>query len=172
MKKFFKILLISLLVIFILAQFFPKPVANDSGVFNQPIQSVHVVPPAADSIIKTSCYNCHSNKTDYPWYSNIQPVAWWLGDHIAEGKSQLNFSVFGTYPIGKQYKKLEEVIDEVKSGDMPLESYTIIHRYAILNDTQKATLTSWASALRDSIKSAYPADSLKRKGRSQSPPKS
>jgi hypothetical protein len=120
------------------------------------------MPQNVQQILKTSCYDCHSNNTVYPWYSNIQPVAWWLKDHIDEGKRELNFSEFATYRIGRQYRKLEEINGEVKENKMPLESYTLIHSDAKLSDEQKLTLATWVTTLRDSIKAQYPEDSLKR----------
>ncbi len=90
-------------------------------------------------------------------------MAWWLDDHIREGKHDLNFSEFASYRIGKQYRKLEEVIDLVKKGDMPLQSYTIVHTDAKLTREEKVLLTSWTDALRDTIRAKYPPDSLNRK---------
>ncbi|MEQ1623916.1 MAG: heme-binding domain-containing protein, partial [Sediminibacterium sp.] len=77
-----------------------------------------------------------------------------------DGKRHLNFNEFNKYRIAKQYKKLEECIEEVKDGEMPLESYTIIHKNAILTEAEKTTLTNWCMTVRDSIKAKYPADSL------------
>jgi hypothetical protein len=112
--------------------------------------------------LKTACYDCHSNNTRYPWYNNIQPVAWWLANHVRDGKRGLNFSEFTAYNIGKQYRKLDGINEEIKNGDMPLGSYTLIHKDAILSQQQKISIANWVTALRDSIKAQYPADSLKR----------
>jgi hypothetical protein len=120
------------------------------------------VPTDVQNILKTSCYDCHSNNTAYPWYNNIQPVAWFLADHVKEGKGELNFSEFATYPIGRQYRKLAEINNEVKDGEMPLSSYTLIHGNAKLNDQQKLAVSNWVTSVRDSIKAHYPADSLAR----------
>lgn len=164
MKKFFKVFFISLFVALLLLQFYPKPVRNISqGTGKNDITLAHHVPDSAAKILKTSCYDCHSNNTSYPWYANIQPVAWWLGDHVKEGKSELNFSEFGTYNIARKYRKLEEIGDQVKEGEMPLSSYTIIHRDAKLSADQKNLLSAWVVSLRDSFKIAYPPDSLIRK---------
>ncbi len=125
------------------------------------ISSLYAVPDSVHQILKTSCNDCHSNTTVYPWYSNIQPIAWWLNDHVQEGKRELNFSEFANYKIRRQYRKLEEVIQEVEENKMPLSSYTIAHKNAILTDQQKNTLKLWATSIRDSIAAHYPADSLK-----------
>jgi hypothetical protein len=122
------------------------------------------------AILKTSCYDCHSNNTYYPWYNNIQPVAWWLKNHVDEGKRELNFSEFAAYRIGRQYRKLDEVNKQIKEGEMPLESYTLIHGNAKLNEQQKLMVANWVSAIRDSIKAQYPEDSLKRPQKPQQAP--
>ncbi|MEI2748516.1 MAG: heme-binding domain-containing protein [Ferruginibacter sp.] len=164
MKRFFKTLFLVLLVVLVLFQFYPRPAKNiASGPSANDISRVHAVPQEVDKILKTSCYDCHSNTTAYPWYSKIQPVALWLGDHIEEGKGELNFSEFGTYSIRRQYRKLEEINEEVKEGEMPLKSYTFIHRNASLDEKQQLILANWVTALRDSFASNYPPDSLIRK---------
>ena len=159
-----KRILLFLLVVLALFQFYPRPAKHDSqGPDLQDITRVHQVPEQVAGILKTSCYDCHSNHTYYPWYARIQPVAIWLNDHIEEGKGELNFSEFGSYNIRRKYRKLEEINEQVKEGEMPLSSYTIIHRDAKLSKEQKLAVAQWVESLRDSIKQAYPADSLKRK---------
>jgi hypothetical protein len=161
MKK----MLIILLAIFIIIQFFrpAKNIAADATAYANDISTVYIVPDSIHQLLKSSCYDCHSNNTEYPWYNNIQPVAWWLNKHVQNGKKALNFSEFATYPIRRKYKKLDGMIKEVQSGDMPLSSYTLIHRYAILTPDQKTALINWATVIRDSIKANTPADSLKNK---------
>lgn len=164
MKKFFKRLLIALLCLFILLQFYPRHNNNIAAeTSSKDISKVYNVPSTVQAILKASCYDCHSNHTTYPWYASVQPVSLWLEDHIKEGKAELNFSEFGNYSLRRQYRKLEEVIDEVKEDAMPLSSYTLIHRSAKLNAEQKAIITGWSAALRDSFTVWYPADSLLRK---------
>ncbi|MEO6584573.1 MAG: heme-binding domain-containing protein [Ferruginibacter sp.] len=164
MKRFFKILLVALLFIFILLQLMPRPVKNnDANVGANNILLTNMPPLEVQQILKNSCNDCHSNFTNYPWYSKIQPVAWWLGDHIKDGKRELNFSEFGSYSLRKQYRKLEEITKQVNEGEMPLTSYTNIHRNAILSTAEKKLLTSWANSEYDKMTKAYPADSLKRK---------
>lgn len=171
MKKFFKNLLLLLLLAFAVIQFFrPRLNIAEEEISANDISKKYAVPQDVASILKTSCYDCHSNNTNYPWYNKIQPVAWWLADHVNEGKKELNFSEFASYKIGRQYKKLEEINEEVKDGEMPLESYTLIHGEAKLNDQQKLSIANWATALRDSIKAQYPEDSLKRPQRPQQAP--
>lgn len=157
--KIVKKILIGLLIVLVVMQAF-RPAKNLSGDKTKDISVSYVVPEDVKSILAKACNDCHSNSTRYPWYSEVQPVAWWLNDHIIDGKRHMNFNEFDSYRIAKQYKKLEECIKEVKEGGMPLSSYTIIHKDAILSDTEKQALFNWCEVLRDSIKARYPADSL------------
>ena len=162
MKKVFKNLLLLLFVVIVIIQFI-HPEKNMSGpdaLLKNDICKVYLVPDNVNHILQTSCYDCHSNNTIYPWYSKIQPVAWWLNNHIVEGKREINFSEFATYRIGRQYKKLDEIIKQVKEDEMPLSSYTLLHRNAVLTADQKLEIANWASSIKDSIKIKYPADSL------------
>jgi heme-binding protein len=154
--------LLILLVIFIIIQFFrpAKNIGIDATAFKNDISTIYIIPDSVHQILATACYDCHSNNTRYPWYNNIEPVTWWLSSHIKKGKSALNFSEFASYRIGRQYKKLGGLIKEVQSDGMPLSSYTLIHRDAILTPDQKDKLINWATAIQDSIKNNTPADSL------------
>lgn len=163
LKKIFKRTFQILLLAFIVIQFF-RPAKNKAeGISNNDISKIYAVPADVQSILKTSCYDCHSNNTVYPWYAEIQPAAWWLADHVKEGKKELNFSEFASYRIGRQYRKLEEINGEVKEDKMPLESYLWIHKNSKLSEQQKLTLANWVTTIRDTIKANYPADSLVRK---------
>jgi hypothetical protein len=102
-------------------------------------------------ILQRACNDCHSNNTHYPWYTNIQPVGWWMQHHVNEGKEELNFSEFGTYTAKRQNHKMEEVAEQIKKGEMPLNSYLWIHKDAKLSDQEKEILISWANGLRRQI---------------------
>jgi len=163
MKSTFAKILVALLIIFIIIQFI-RPAKNQSsaaGVYD--INTKYKVPDSVQKIFKASCYDCHSNNTVYPWYAEIQPVGWWLSSHVNDGKRGLNFSEFTSYPIGKQYKRLQDISEQVKSDEMPLSSYLLIHTYAKLTIEQKTQIYNWVNDVRNLIKSTYPADSLKRK---------
>ena len=163
MKIFFKRVLIILLVVCVVIQFF-RPQKNIAAVPQiNDITTKYTMPTDVQTVLKTSCYDCHSNNTQYPWYNNIQPVAWFLADHVKEGKRELNFNEFASYRIGKQYRKLEAMMNEIEEDEMPIESYTFIHGGAKLSAPQKKLITDWATAIRDSIKAHYPEDSLVRK---------
>jgi hypothetical protein len=154
-----------LLATLVLIQFFhpEKNIHTTAAAVSKDISKVFSVPANVQLILQTSCYDCHSNNTEYPWYAEIQPVDWWLNHHIEEGKSEINFNEFSGYSLRRQYKKLEEIITQVKDGEMPLSSYCLVHKNAVLNAAQKTALTTWATAAMDSMKASYPADSLIRK---------
>ncbi|MEO8109596.1 MAG: heme-binding domain-containing protein [Ginsengibacter sp.] len=162
MKKAIRITLVVLLLLLILIQF-KRPQKNLSNNVASDISTKYSIPPNVDSTLKVACYDCHSNNSAYPWYWNFQPVAWFMDDHIKEGKKHLNFSTFTNYTIFKQYGKLKQMNDEVKSGDMPLTSYTLIHTDARLTDQQKRELADWVVATRKQIENNYPPDSLVKK---------
>lgn len=163
MKKIFKTLGYILLVVLIIIQFF-RPTKNTAAVdANKQISAVMPVPQNVQTILAKACNDCHSNNTAYPWYSNFQPVAWWLNEHVVDGKKHLNFDEYATYRPRRQYHKMEEVIEMVKEGEMPLESYTIIHKNANLTQDEKVAITGWAQMVMDSLKRKFPIDSLVKK---------
>ena len=159
-----KILLI-LVLLFVAIQFIPVAHNEYNEATNKSIEPVHHLPEAVLTTLKTSCYDCHSNQTHYPWYAKVQPVAFWIGDHIEEGKDELNFSKFGDYSLRRQFHKLEEISEQIEENEMPLKSYTVIHGNAVLSTIQKTAIKEWVTALRDSFQTNYPVDSLKRKKR-------
>jgi hypothetical protein len=159
--KIIKNIGLGLLVVLVIIQFF-RPERNLSNDTTNDITKKYTVPDTVQTLLKASCYDCHSNNTVYPWYANIQPVAWWLANHVNEGKDELNFNTFAEYRIGRQYRKLEKIAKEVNDGGMPLSSYTLIHGYAKLDEGQRKLVADWANAIHDSIKATYPADSLKK----------
>lgn len=136
--------LIIIAVVFLLIQFI-QPERNH-GVAASENDIFHVVKTSDEvkKIIITSCLDCHSNHSDYPWYTKPQPIRFWMDHHVDEGKEFLNLSEFKTYPLKKQKQKLEEIVNWVKSGDMPLFSYTVIHNEAALSDEQRELIISWA----------------------------
>jgi len=154
-----RILLI--IIIILIAIQFIRPAKNQSNdVLPSDISHVYTLPQNVSVILKKACNDCHTNNTVYPWYAQIQPVGWWLNHHIEEGKDELNFNEFGAYAVPRQYHKLEEVVEQVKEGEMPIWSYTLIHTNAKLTDEEKQTLINWAQGIRNTMKAKYPADSL------------
>lgn len=152
MKKIIKKILFIGLIIFLLMQLY-QPARNES--FEQDITGnftkVYNVPKNVEIILRTSCYDCHSNNTYYPWYSYIQPARFFMESHIKEGKENLNFSEWGNYSNRKQNNKLDRIAKQIKSNEMPLSSYTMIHKNATLSATQKKEIINWISQLKDSL---------------------
>ncbi|HTL68673.1 MAG TPA: heme-binding domain-containing protein [Lacunisphaera sp.] len=151
MKPFLRRLAAGLGVALLLAQLW-RPARNEAppGGPND-IAAKHAVPPPVQALLQRACYDCHSNHTRYPWYAEVQPVRWWLDDHISEGKRHLNFSEFGTYTDRRAAKKLDEIVDEVGGHTMPLTSYKWMHRDARLTPADTKLLTDWADGLRAEI---------------------
>lgn len=167
-----KKILIGLGIVLVLIQFF-HPEKNLSNDLTDDISTKYPMPEEVKQILQVACNDCHSNKTAYPWYNNIQPVAWMLANHVNDGKRHLNFSTFTKMPIAVQNHKLDEIIKEVDEKEMPLESYTYLglHSEANLTSEQREKIIIWAKTQMDTLKATYPADSLVMKRRPQSPPK-
>jgi hypothetical protein len=159
MKKFLRPFLYSLLALLLLAQLY-RPARNLSNDQTNHVSTKYAVPNEVEAILKPACYDCHSNLTRYPWYAEIQPIAFWLANHVNEGKRELNFSTFTSRRLAVQNHKFEEIIEMVKEGEMPLNSYTWTHGDAKLSEQQRQTLVAWAQTNMDSLKAQYPADSL------------
>lgn len=150
MKK----ILIVLFVAFIVIQFFPIDKTNPATNEGMDFLKIKKTPEPIAKIIRNSCYDCHSNETKYPFYSNIQPVAWLLKNHIDEGRKELNFSTFATYEPKRQVHKLEEAAEYVEQKKMPLESYTLGHQDAKLTDEQRRQLTDYFRKVQRQIQQA------------------
>ncbi len=139
-----KKILLTLLAVLIIIQFI-RPRRNQSSVLSaNDITTNYAIPENVQAILKRSCNDCHSNTTVYPWYTNIQPVGWWLQMHVNDGKEALNFSEFMTYSAEDRSHTLEELIEEVKEGGMPLHSYLWMHDDAKLSEGDKQLLINWA----------------------------
>lgn len=109
------------------------------------------ISPEVDALLKTACYDCHSNNTRYPWYTYVQPAGWIMSKHISNGKKELNFNEFGTYSSRRQQSKLKSIADQVNDDEMPLPSYRWLHKTARLSIKNKALIIDWATKARDSI---------------------
>jgi Haem-binding domain len=159
MKKNLSPILSVGLVVFIGIQFIVPP-ENHGGNSENDIIKVHFVPENVHTILKKSCFNCHSNNTNYPWYTRIQPVRWWITGHITDGKGKLNFSDFKSYNIAAQYSRFKKIEENVKAEAMPLPSYLTTHPEGAVSEEEKMTLINWAKTMQDSLKLKYPMDSL------------
>lgn len=145
--KILKILAIVALIALIVIQFFPKDYNQSETIPASDFIASYNPPKEVEAILRASCYDCHSNNTEYPWYNRVQPVNWYLADHVDEGKSELNFSEFGEYSQKRKDHKLEELIKEVKNDKMPLDEYTWLHQEAKLTDDDKKVLMDWVATI-------------------------
>lgn len=131
--------------LFLAAQFIRPGLENPSVDPNLGPQKAAGAPASVLASLKKACYDCHSNETQWPWYSQIAPVSWWTANHVAEGRQHLNFSTFGQLPPDEQAKTLEEASEALREGEMPLSSYVWMHPQAQLSGPEKQALLAWLS---------------------------
>jgi hypothetical protein len=148
LKKIF----LGLLLLLVAIQFV-RPAKNQSSAPDpDDVTALHPTPPAVKQLLSVACFDCHSNHTRYPWYAEVQPLGWWLAQHVRDGKRELNFSELGAYKIKTAAGKLDACIDEITDKKMPLPSYRLTHGDARLTDAQIKLLTEWFEETRDAIK--------------------
>ena len=152
--KIVKWLLISLICLFILIQLKRPGRTNPAVDEAQTIEAHTQITPEVKDILGRSCNDCHSNKTVWPWYTNVAPVSWWIADHINEGRQNLNLSEWAKLDRDRQDRKLRQICDEVEDGVMPLSSYLPMHPKARLSDQDKKILCDWTAAERERLSGA------------------
>jgi len=144
MKKTLKIIAIVLVVGFLLIQLYRPDRTNPPIVQAETLEATTNVPENVRAILKRSCNDCHSNETVYPWYSNVAPMSWGLAFHVEEGRLEMNYSVWNTYPAKKKRHKFDETCEQVTSGAMPHNQYLRLHSEAQLSEEDKKILCDWA----------------------------
>ncbi|MCH2489208.1 MAG: heme-binding domain-containing protein [Flavobacteriales bacterium] len=149
--KIVKIIAIVLLVAFVGIQFIPTTRNQSDSVPSTDFMLVNNVPKNIQNKLQISCYDCHSNNTQYPWYNKVQPVAWFLEDHIKEGKAELNFNEWNSLSTRRKTSKLRSIIKQIENGEMPLDSYTFIHRDARFSEAEAEEIINWVTQLKDSL---------------------
>ena len=142
-----KITAIVLFVVLVGIQFIPIQRNESNIVSKSDFIETYKPPLAVQNILKTACYNCHSNNSNYPWYSYVQPIGMFLQNHIDEGKSELNFSEFSNISSRMKNLKLNSIVNQVEDEEMPLPSYLIIHKEAELSISERKQLTSYINTL-------------------------
>lgn len=159
-----KILLVLLLALIVIQ--FIHPARNKAeGAQANFIGNKYPVPQDVKDILAKACYDCHSNNSRYPWYSKLQPVDWWITNHIKEGKAEFNFDEYLARSPRYQYNKIHDVSELTEKHEMPLNSYLWIHKDAKLTDDEIKKVVNWADGIQDSLEAHYPMDSLLRKKR-------
>lgn len=141
-----------LLIILLISQFF-GPEKNEGSLESVTAFIAETNPPEnVKKILETTCFDCHSAKTTYPWYNNITPVNYWLDTHVKDGKKHLNFSKWNDYSVKKKEHKMDELYEEVEKGEMPLNSYTWTHSEANLTQEQIDAVVVWGKKVQDNYK--------------------
>jgi len=143
--RFLRWLVIVLAAAFVVIQFI-RPARTNPPV--NPAQSIEAnlqVSPQVAAIFDRSCNDCHSNKTVWPWYTNVAPVSWLLTNHVNEGRRNMNLSAWGSYDKDKQSRRLRDMCEQVQDGAMPLSTYTPLHPSAKLSHADVQTICDWAS---------------------------
>jgi Haem-binding domain len=147
MRKVFMGLLILALVIQTI-----QPTRNLSDTLgDNDISATYAMSAEVHTILRTKCYDCHSNNTRYPWYTYVQPIGWWMAAHIHEGKKHLDFSEFKTYNAKKAQHKLEELSDAINEGWMPLNTYLWMHHDAEITAADRDAINAWLKTLPFSV---------------------
>lgn len=134
-------------VLVVLAQFWPVDRTNP------PVGQAAMAMPDGEvgTILQNACMDCHSHETTWPWYARVAPGSWLMADHVADGRSELNFSTWAELAPDRQDHKLEELVEKVEGGEMPLRSYTLLHASARLTDAERQLLTDWARERRAAL---------------------
>lgn len=150
--KIVKIIALILLVGFVGIQFVPTDLNQSDTVPKTDFLLVNNTQESISELLQESCYDCHSNNTEYPWYNKVQPVAWFLEDHINEGKEELNFNEWDAYSNRRKNSKLKSIISQVKDDEMPLASYTLIHKDAKFSNSEKTLIIDYMKNLKEKLK--------------------
>jgi hypothetical protein len=146
--KILKWVLIVIACLFVIAQFIRPAKTNPVVDASLALESHMQLDPKVSAILDRSCADCHSNKTRWPWYTNVAPVSWFVIDHVNIGRQELNFSDWGRYDRNDQNGKLRQICREVTNGAMPLSSYTPLHPASKLTPDDVKTICDWTNAER------------------------
>lgn len=148
MKKALYIIVILLIVIQFIPNELPKVSTSNP---NDLLVNNKDIPENVKMILSTSCYDCHSNETHYPWYSYVAPVSFLVNRDTKEGRGKFNFSDWTTYKKTDMAEILDEISEEVSDGEMPMKIYTLIHRDASLSDSDKEIIVNWAEEFAEKL---------------------
>jgi len=143
MKKIIKIFLIFLIIAFVVIQFFRPERTSSEAYEENHITKMMNVPDNVHQILKHSCFDCHSDHTVWPWYSNIAPVSWLVAKDVRNGRAKMNFSQWGKMPGSKREARLEAICEEIKEDGMPLKEYLYLHPEAKLSPDEKDIICRW-----------------------------
>ncbi|WP_394970661.1 heme-binding domain-containing protein [uncultured Croceitalea sp.] len=147
--KILKKILVAALIILVVIQLW-RPEKNNAE-YREVAAFIADTKPSTEitTILESKCYDCHSNRTVYPWYAEVAPISLWIADHIEEGNEHFNVSKWSSYDLDKKGHKLDELIEEVEEGHMPEDAYTWLH--GKLTENEKEQLIGWAKQARIEI---------------------
>lgn len=151
LRKGLKWLALLVVVLFVAAQFKRPARTNPPVDHSRAIEAHTQINPEVSSILARACNDCHSNRTSWPWYTNVAPVSWFVTDHVHQGREEMNFSEWGLYNQRRRETRLQAICEEVESGAMPLSSYLPLHPRAKLSPEDKKALCDWAAAERERL---------------------
>ncbi len=143
LKKTFRWIGLSAAIGFILIQFVTPERTNPAFDQSLAIAAQAEFTPPISTMIKASCFDCHSNETRWRWYSYIAPMSWLVADDVASGRRHLNYSEWGKYPKSKRVLKLGQIYEQVSKGEMPLKKYLLMHADAQLSTANRDSILSW-----------------------------
>jgi hypothetical protein len=145
---------------FIGIQFVPVVVSNPAADEGRSLVASARVTPEVTELLERSCNDCHSSRTRWPWYARVAPASWFMARHVREGRRELSFSEWGTYTPRRAARKLGEICEQVRAGEMPLKSYLIMHPSARLSEAERKLLCDWAEGERARL-AAEPEDAAR-----------
>jgi hypothetical protein len=137
MGKIYRFVMVLLLLAFLGIQFIDTPNTNP------PVKGEIQIPPEIRIILKKSCYDCHSNETNWPWYGKVAPVSWLIIDDVSSGRKHLNFSEWSKYSSSQRDRKLKDILEQINEDEMPMKSYTFLHPNSSLDFKQKTAIQKW-----------------------------
>lgn len=149
--KILKITIWAVLALFVILQFIPNTYPEVVKLNEHDLILTGNVPDEIQQMLKSSCYDCHSNETKYPWYAYIAPVSWLVVRDVNKGRDELNFSEWDSLKSREKIKLLDEIAEEVEEGNMPMPIYLITHGEASLDDNQKQILEEWTKEMMNDI---------------------
>jgi len=109
------------------------------------------VPENVSHLLKVACYDCHSNESVYLWYSYVAPVSWLVARDVRLGKEELNFSTWESNDKMQKAKLLDDIVEEVSDGGMPMAIYPLMHPEAKLKKADRQAIVDWAESHAESL---------------------
>jgi hypothetical protein len=151
LKRKLKWFFVAIVAGFALLQLTNPPLTNPAVVGD--LMAANPPPSPIAAMLHAACYDCHSSETRWPWYSHIAPISWLIVSDVRDGREHLNLSDWPNDNPVRAAKRLENMSDEIGSGEMPLKKYTKIHADARLTESQRKELTDWLDAEATRLKS-------------------